>query len=270
MATTLNLTITMIGSDIAYCKVIAGNIDEIIRIYQSQSGHTVSVNNNYSGYDIYIQPCDNSGSFVSATWSNYSSGRPSGNSTIVLPSTTTTFSGTITSSSSSGGGGDSGGGGSPITSSKVSVVFDEGIEYVDIYIDGTSKAIVRDSNFEYYYSTPSNNIQFKATLKDGYSFSINYLYTDSSSISSSNDTLYANFISSQYNATFSTTSSGGGDSGGGDSGGGGGGDSGGSSGGIDYGFYVGGNFCRIYIYDDNNVKRQVAIKVNGKYLGRKT
>ena len=54
MATTLNLTITMIGSDIAYCKVIAGNIDEIIRIYSSQSGHTVSVNNNYSGYDIYI------------------------------------------------------------------------------------------------------------------------------------------------------------------------------------------------------------------------
>lgn len=266
MATTLNLTITMIGSDIAYCKVIAGNIDEIIRIYSSQSGHTVSVNNNYSGYDIYIQPCDNSGSFVSATWSNYSSGRPSGNSTIVLPSTITTFSGTITSSSSSGGGGDSGGG-SPITSSKVSVVFDEGIEYVDIYIDGTSKAIVRDSNFEYYYSPPSNNIQFKATLKDGYNFKINYLYTDSSSISSSNDTLYANFISSYYNAIFSTTSSG---SGGGDSGGGGGGDSGGSSGGIDYGFYVGEKFCRIYIYDDNNVKRQVAIKVNGKYLGRKT
>lgn len=266
MATTLNLTITMIGSDIAYCKVIAGNIGEIIRIYQSQSGHTVSVNNNYSGYDIYIQPCDNNGSFVSATWSNYSSGTPSGNSTIVLPSTTTTFSGTITSSSSSGGGGDSGGGGSPITSSKVSVIFDEGIEEVDISIDGAWKATVRDSNFEYYYSTPSNNIQFKATLKDGYSFSINYLYTDSSSISSSNDTLYANFISSQYNAIFSTTSSG---SGGGDSGGGGGGDSGGSSGGIDYGFYVGGNFCRIYIYD-NNVKRQVAIKVNGKYLGRKT
>ena len=186
MATTLNLTITMIGSDIAYCKVIAGNIDEIIRIYQSQSGHTVSVNNNYSGYDIYI--------------------------------------------------------------------------------DGTSKAIVRDSNFEYYYSPPSNYIQFKAALKNGYSFKINYLYTDSSSISSSNDTLYANFISSQYNATFNTTNSG---SGGGDSGGGGGGDSGGSSGGIDYGFYVGGNFCRIYIYD-NNVKRQVAIKVNGKYLGRKT
>lgn len=266
MATTLNLTITMIGSDIAYCKVIAGNIDEIIRIYQSQSGRTVSVNNNFSGYDIYIQPCDNNGSFVPATWSNYSSGTPSGNSTIVLPSTTTTFSGTITSSSSSGGGGDSGGGGSSITSSKVSVVFDEGIEEVDISIDGAWKATVRDSNFEYYYSTPSNNIQFKATLKDGYSFSINYLYTDSSSISSSNDTLYANFISSQYNATFSTTSSGGG---GGDSGGGGGGDSGGSSGGIDYGFYVGGNFCRIYIYD-NNVKRQVAIKVNGKYLGRKT
>ena len=91
MATTLNLTITMIGSDIAYCKVIAGNIGEIIRIYSSQSGHTVSVNNNYSGYDIYIQPCDNSGNFVSATWSNYSSGTPSGNSTIVLPSTTTTF-----------------------------------------------------------------------------------------------------------------------------------------------------------------------------------
>lgn len=267
MATTLNLTITMIGSDIAYCKVIAGNIDEIIRIYQSQSGRTVSVNNNFSGYDIYIQPCDNSGNFVSATWSNYSSGRPSGNSTIVLPSTTTTFSGTITSSSSSGGGGDSGGGGSPITSSKVSVVFDEGIEEVDISIDGAWKATVRNSNFEYYYSPPSNNIQFKATLKDGYSFSINYLYTDSSSISSSNDTLYANFISSQYNAIFSTTSSG---SGGGDSGGSGGGDSGGSSGGIDYGFYVGGNFCRIYIYDDNNVKRQVAIKVNGKYLGRKT
>lgn len=267
MATTLNLTITMIGSDIAYCKVIAGNIDEIIRIYQSQSGHTVSVNNNYSGYDIYIQPCDNNGSFVSATWSNYSSGRPSGNSTIVLPSTTTTFSGTITSSSSSGGGGDSGGGGSSITSSKVSVVFDGGIEYVDIYIDGTLKTIVRDSNFEYYYSPPSNYISFKATLKDGYSFSINYLYTDSSSISSSNDTLEANFISSQYNATFNTTSSG---SGGGDSGGGGGGDSGGSSGGIDYGFYVGEKFCRIYIYDDNNVKRQVAIKVNGKYLGRKT
>lgn len=267
MATTLNLTITMIGSDIAYCKVIAGNIDEIIRIYQSQSGHTVSVNNNYSGYDIYIQPCDNSGSFVSATWSNYSSGRPSGNSTIVLPSTTTTFSGTITSSSSSGGGGDSGGGGSPITSSKVSVIFDEGIEEVDISIDGAWKATVRDSNFEYYYSTPSNNIQFKATLKDGYSFSINYLYTDSSSISSSNDTLYANFISSQYNATFNTTNSG---SGGGDSGGSGGGDSGGSSGGIDYGFYVGEKFCRIYIYDDNNVKHQVAIKVNGKYLGRKT
>ena len=266
MATTLNLTITMIGSDIAYCKVIAGNIGEIIQIHSSQSGHTVSVNNNYSGYDIYIQPCDNNGSFVSATWSNYSSGTPSGNSTIVLPSTTTTFSGTITSSSSSGGGGDSGGGGSPITSSKVSVVFDEGIEEVDISIDGAWKATVRDSNFEYYYSTPSNNIQFKATLKDGYSFSINYLYTDSSSISSSNDTLYANFISSQYNAIFSTTSSG---SGGGDSGGGGGGDSGGSSGGIDYGFYVGGNFCRIYIYD-NNVKRQVAIKVNGKYLGRKT
>lgn len=266
MATTLNLTITMIGSDIAYCKVIAGTVGEIIRIYQSQSGRTVSVNNNYSGYDIYIQPCDNNGSFVSATWSNYSSGTPSGNSTIVLPSTTTTFSGTITSSSSSGGGGDSGGGGSPITSSKVSVVFDEGIEEVDISIDGAWKATVRDSNFEYYYSTPSNNIQFKATLKDGYSFSINYLYTDSSSISSSNDTLYANFISSQYNAIFSTTSSG---SGGGDSGGGGGGDSGGSSGGIDYGFYVGGNFCRIYIYD-NNVKRQVAIKVNGKYLGRKT
>ena len=259
MATTLNLTITMIGSDIAYCKVIAGNIDEIIRIYQSQSGHTVSVNNNYSGYDIYIQPCDNSGSFVSATWSNYSSGRPSGNSTIVLPSTTTTFSGTITSSSSSGGGGDSGGGGSPITSSKVSVIFDEGIEEVDISIDGAWKATVRDSNFEYYYSTPSNNIQFKATLKDGYSFSINYLYTDSSSISSSNDTLYANFISSQYNATFNTTNSGSG-----------GGDSGGSSGGIDYGFYVGEKFCRIYIYDDNNVKHQVAIKVNGKYLGRKT
>ena len=86
-------------------------------------------------------------------------------------------------------------------------------------------------------------------------------------MSSSNDTLYANFISSQYNATFNTTSSG---SGGGDSGGGGGGDSGGSSGGIDYGFYVGEKFCRIYIYDDNNVKRQVAIKVNGKYLGRKT
>ena len=266
MATTLNLTITMIGSDIAYCKVIAGNIDEIIRIQSSQSGHTVSVNNNYSGYDIYIQPCDNSGSFVSATWSNYSSGRPSGNSTIVLPSTTTTFSGTITSSSSSGGGGDSGGGGSPITSSKVSVVFDEGIEEVDISIDGAWKATVRNSNFEYYYSPPSNNIQFKAVLKNGYSFKINYLYTDSSSISSSNDTLYANFISSQYNAIFSTTSSG---SGGGDSGGGGGGDSGGSSGGIDYGFYVGGNFCRIYIYD-NNVKRQVAIKVNGKYLGRKT
>ena len=266
MATTLNLTITMIGSDIAYCKVIAGNIDEIIRIYSSQSGHTVSVNNNYSGYDIYIQPCDNSGNFVSATWSNYSSGTPSGNSTIVLPSTTTTFSGTITSSSSSGGGGDSGGGGSPITSSKVSVVFDEGIEEVDISIDGAWKATVRDSNFEYYYSPPSNNIQFKAVLKDGYSFSINYLYTDSSSISSSNDTLYANFISSQYNAIFSTTSSG---SGGGDSGGS-GGDSGGSSGGIDYGFYVGEKFCRIYIYDDNNVKRQVAIKVNGKYLGRKT
>lgn len=266
MATTLNLTITMIGSDIAYCKVIAGNIDEIIRIQSSQSGHTVSVNNNYSGYDIYIQPCDNSGSFVSATWSNYSSGTPSGNSTIVLPSTTTTFSGTITSSSSSGGGGDSGGGGSPITSSKVSVVFDEGIEEVDISIDGAWKATVRNSNFEYYYSPPSNNIQFKAVLKNGYSFKINYLYTDSSSISSSNDTLYANFISSQYNAIFSTTSSG---SGGGDSGGGGGGDSGGSSGGIDYGFYVGGNFCRIYIYD-NNVKRQVAIKVNGKYLGRKT
>ena len=266
MATTLNLTITMIGSDIAYCKVIAGNIDEIIRIYSSQSGHTVSVNNNYSGYDIYIQPCDNSGNFVSATWSNYSSGTPSGNSTIVLPSTTTTFSGTITSSSSSGGVGDSGGGGSPITSSKVSVVFDEGIEEVDISIDGAWKATVRDSNFEYYYSPPSNNIQFKAVLKDGYSFSINYLYTDSSSISSSNDTLYANFISSQYNAIFSTTSSG---SGGGDSGGS-GGDSGGSSGGIDYGFYVGEKFCRIYIYDDNNVKRQVAIKVNGKYLGRKT
>lgn len=266
MATTLNLTITMIGSDIAYCKVIAGNIDEIIRIYSSQSGRTVSVNNNYSGYDIYIQPCDNNGSFVSATWSNYSSGRPSGNSTIVLPSTTTTFSGTITSSSSSGGGGDSGGGGSPTTSSKVSVVFDEGIEEVDISIDGAWKATVRDSNFEHYYSPPPNNIQFKATLKDGYSFSINYLYTDSSSISSSNDTLQANFISSQYNAIFSTTSSG---SGGGDSGGGGGGDSGGGSGGIDYGFYVGGNFCRIYIYD-NNVKRQVAIKVNGKYLGRKT
>ena len=266
MATTLNLTITMIGSDIAYCKVIAGTVGEIIRIYSSQSGHTVSVNNNYSGYDIYIQPCDNSGSFVSATWSNYSNGTPSGNSTIVLPSATTTFSGTITSSSSSGGGGDSGGGGSQITSSKVSVVFDEGIEYVDIYIDGTLKTIVRDSNFEYYYSPPSNNIQFKAALKNGYNFKINYLYTDSSSISSSNDTLYANFISSQYNAIFSTTSSG---SGGGDSGGGGGGDSGGSSGGIDYGFYVGGNFCRIYIYD-NNVKRQVAIKVNGKYLGRKT
>ena len=266
MATTLNLTITMIGSDIAYCKVIAGNIGEIIKIYSSQSGYTVPANNNFPGYDIYIQPCDNNGSFVPATWSNYSSGTPSGNSTIVLPSTTTTFSGTITSSSSSGGGGDSGGGGSPITSSKVSVVFDEGIEYVDVYIDGTSKAIVRDSNFEYYYSPPSNNIQFKATLKDGYNFKINYLYTDSSSISSSNDTLYANFISSQYNAIFSTTSSG---SGGGDSGGGGGGDSGGSSGGIDYGFYVGGNFCRIYIYD-NNVKRQVAIKVNGKYLGRKT
>lgn len=267
MATTLNLTITMIGSDIAYCKVIAGNIGEIIQIHSSQSGRTVSVNNNYSGYDIYIQPCDNNGSFVSATWSNYSSGTPSGNSTIVLPSTTTTFSGTITSSSSSGGGGDSGGGGSSITSSRVSVVFDEGIEYVDIYIDGTLKTIVRDSNFEYYYSPPSNYIQFKAALKDGYSFSINYLYTDSSSISSSNDTLYANFISSQYNATFNTTSSG---SGGGDSGGGGGGDSGGSSGGIDYGFYVGEKFCRIYIYDDNNVKRQVAIKVNGKYLGRKT
>ena len=266
MATTLNLTITMIGSDIAYCKVIAGNIGEIIKIYSSQSGYTVPANNNFPGYDIYIQPCDNNGSFVSATWSNYSSGTPSGNSTIVLPSTTTTFSGTITSSSSSGGGGDSGGGGSPITSSKVSVVFDEGIEYVDIYIDGTLKTIVRDSNFEYYYSPPSNNIQFKATLKDGYSFKINYLYTDSSSISSSNDTLYTNFISSYYNAIFSTTSSG---SGGGDSGGGGGGDSGGSSGGIDYGFYVGGNFCRIYIYD-NNVKRQVAIKVNGKYLGRKT
>ena len=259
MATTLNLTITMIGSDIAYCKVIAGNIDEIIRIYSSQSGHTVSVNNNYSGYDIYIQPCDNSGSFVSATWSNYSSGRPSGNSTIVLPSTTTTFSGTITSSSSSGGGGDSGGGGSPITSSKVSVVFDEGIEEVDISIDSAWKATVRNSNFEYYYSPPSNNIQFKAVLKNGYSFKINYLYTDSSSISSSNDTLYANFISSYYNAIFSTTSSGSG-----------GGDSGGSSGGIDYGFYVGEKFCRIYIYDDNNVKRQVAIKVNGKYLGRKT
>lgn len=267
MATTLNLTITMIGSDIAYCKVIAGNIGEIIRIQSSQSGHTVSVNNNYSGYDIYIQPCDNNGSFVPATWSNYSSGTPSGNSTIVLPSTTTTFSGTITSSSSSGGGGDSGGGGSPITSSKVSVVFDEGIEEVDISIDGAWKATVRDSNFEYYYSTPSNNIQFKAILKNGYSFYINYLYTDSSPISSSNDTLYANFISSYYNAIFSTTNSG---SGGGDSGGGGGGDSGGSSGGIDYGFYVGGNFCRIYIYDDNNVKRQVAIKVNGKYLGRKT
>ena len=267
MATTLNLTITMIGSDIAYCKVIAGNIDEIIRIYSSQSGHTVSVNNNYSGYDIYIQPCDNSGSFVSATWSNYSSGRPSGNSTIVLPSTTTTFSGTITSSSSSGGGGDSGGGGSPITSSKVSVVFDEGIEEVDISIDSAWKATVRNSNFEYYYSPPSNNIQFKAVLKNGYSFKINYLYTDSSSISSSNDTLYANFISSYYNAIFSTTSSG---SGGGDSGGSGGGDSGGSSGGIDYGFYVGEKFCRIYINDDNNVKRQVAIKVNGKYLGRKT
>ena len=267
MATTLNLTITMIGSDIAYCKVIAGNIGEIIKIYSSQSGHTVSANNNYSGYDIYIQPCDNNGSFVPATWSNYSSGTPSGNSTIVLPSTTTTFSGTITSSSSSGGGGDSGGGGSPITSSKVSVVFDEGIEYVDIYIDGTLKTIVRDSNFEYYYSPPSNNIQFKAALKNGYSFGINYLYTDSSPISSSNDTLYANFISSQYNAIFNTTSSG---SGGGDSGGSGGGDSGGSSGGIDYGFYVGEKFCRIYIYDDNNVKRQVAIKVNGKYLGRKT
>ena len=266
MATTLNLTITMIGSDIAYCKVIAGNIGEIIRIYSSQSGHTVSVNNNYSGYDIYIQPCDNNGSFVPATWSNYSSGTPSGNSTIVLPSTTTTFSGTITSSSSSGGGGDSGGGGSSITSSKVSVVFDEGIEEVDISIDGAWKTTVRDSNFEYYYSPPSNNIQFKAVLKNGYNFKINYLYTDSSSISSSNDTLYTNFISSQYNAIFNTTSSG---SGGGDSGGGGGGDSGGSSGGIDYGFYVGGNFCRIYIYD-NNVKRQVAIKVNGKYLGRKT
>ena len=266
MATTLNLTITMIGSDIAYCKVIAGTVGEIIRISSSQSGHTVSVNNNYSGYDIYIQPCDNNGSFVSATWSNYSSGTPSGNSTIVLPSTTTTFSGTITSSSSSGGGGDSGGGGSTITSSKVSVVFDEGIEEVDISIDGAWKATVRNSNFEYYYSPPSNNIQFKAVLKNGYSFKINYLYTDSSSISSSNDTLQANFISSQYNAIFSTTSSG---SGGGDSGGGGGGDSGGSSGGIDYGFYVGGNFCRIYIYD-NNVKRQVAIKVNGKYLGRKT
>ena len=266
MATTLNLTITMIGSDIAYCKVIAGNIGEIIRIYSSQSGYPVSVNNNYSGYDIYIQPCDNSGSFVPATWSNYSSGTPSGNSTIVLPSTTTTFSGTITSSSSSGGGGDSGGGGSSITSSKVSVVFDEGIEEVDISIDGAWKATVRDSNFEYYYSPPSNNIQFKAVLKNGYSFKINYLYTDSSSISSSNDTLYANFISSQYNATFNTTSSG---SGRGDFGGGGGGDSGGSSGGIDYGFYVGGNFCRIYIYD-NNVKRQVAIKVNCKFLGRKT
>ena len=266
MATTLNLTITMIGSDIAYCKVIAGNIGEIIRIYSSQSGHTVSVNNNYSGYDIYIQPCDNNGSFVPATWSNYSSGTPSGNSTIVLPSTTATFSGTITSSSSSGGGGDSGGGGSSITSSKVSVVFDEGIEEVDISIDGAWKTTVRDSNFEYYYSPPSNNIQFKAVLKNGYNFKINYLYTDSSSISSSNDTLYTNFISSQYNAIFNTTSSG---SGGGDSGGGGGGDSGGSSGGIDYGFYVGGNFCRIYIYD-NNVKRQVAIKVNGKYLGRKT
>lgn len=266
MATTLNLTITMIGSDIAYCKVIAGNIGEIIRINQSQSGHTVSVNNNYSGYDIYIQPCDNSGSFVSATWSNYSSGTPSGNSTIVLPSTTTTFSGTITSSSSSGGGGDSGGGGSSITSSTVSVVFDEGIECVDIYIDDRWKATVRNSNFDYSCSPPpSNNIQFKATIKDGYSFNINYLYTDSSSISSSNDTLYANFISSYYNATFSTTNSG---SGGGDSGGG-GGDSGGSSGGIDYGFYVGEKFCRIYIYD-NNVKRQVAIKVNGKYLGRKT
>ena len=268
MATTLNLTITMIGSDIAYCKVIAGNIGEIIKIYSSQSGHTVSANNNFPGYDIYIQPCDNSGNFVSATWSNYSSGTPSGNSTIVLPSTTTTFSGTITSSSSSGGGGDSGGGGSSITSSKVSVVFDEGIEYVDIYIDGTLKTIVRDSNFEHYYSPPSNNIQFKAALKNGYNFKINYLYTDSSSISSSNDTLYANFISSYYNATFSTTSSGSG--GGGDSGGSGGGDSGGSSGGIDYGFYVGEKFCRIYIYDDNNVKHQVAIKVNGKYLGRKT
>lgn len=267
MATTLNLTITMIGSDIAYCKVIAGNIGEIIKIYSSQSGYTVPANNNFPGYDIYIQPCDNSGNFVSATWSNYSSGTPSGNSTIVLPSTTTTFSGTITSSSSSGGGGDSGGGGSSITSSRVSVVFDEGIEYVDIYIDGTLKTIVRDSNFDYSYSPPSNNIQFKATLKDGYSFKINYLYTDSSSISSSNDILQANFISSYYNATFSTTNSG---SGGGDSGGSGGGDSGGSSGGIDYGFYVGGNFCRIYIYDDNNVKRQVAIKVNGKYLGRKT
>ena len=266
MATTLNLTITMIGSDIAYCKVIAGNIGEIIKIYSSQSGYTVPANNNFPGYDIYIQPCDNSGNFVSATWSNYSSGTPSGNSTIVLPSTTTTFSGIITSSSSSGGGGDSGGGGSTITSSKVSVVFDEGIEEVDISIDGAWKATVRDSNFEYYYSPPSNNIQFKATLKDGYSFYINYLYTDSSSISSSNDTLYANFISSYYNAIFSTTNSG---SGGGDSGGGGGGDSGGSTGGIDYGFYVGGNFCRIYIYD-NNVKRQVAIKVNGKYLGRKT
>ena len=266
MATTLNLTITMIGSDIAYCKVIAGNIGEIIKIYSSQSGHTVSANNNFPGYDIYIQPCDNSGNFVSATWSNYSSGTPSGNSTIVLPSTTTTFSGTITSSSSSGGGGDSGGGGSPITSSKVSVVFDEGIEYVDIYIDGTLKTIVRDSNFEHYYSPPSNNIQFKAALKNGYSFNINYLYTDSSLISSSNDTLQANFISSYYNTTFSTTNSG---SGGGDSGGG-GGDSGGSSSGIDYGFYVGEKFCRIYIYDDNNVKRQVAIKVNGKYLGRKT
>ena len=266
MATTLNLTITMIGSDIAYCKVIAGNIDEIIRINSSQSGRTVSVNNNFSGYDIYIQPCDNNGSFVPATWSNYSSGTPSGNSTIVLPSTTTTFSGTITSSSSSGGGGDSGGGGSPITSSKVSVIFDEGIEEVDISIDGSSKAIVRDSNFEYYFSPPSNYISFKATLKNGYSFNINYLYTDSSLISSSNDTLQANFISSQYNATFNTTNSG---SGGGDSGGG-GGDSGGSSGGIDYGFYVGEKFCRIYTYDDNNVKRQVAIKVNGKYLGRKT
>ena len=113
MAAILNLTITMVGSDIAYCKVVGGDSrNEITQIYAFQSGYTVPVENSYTGLEIYIQPCDSSGNFVSATWSNYSSGTPGGNSTIKLPAqgidTTVNFSGTVTSSSSSGGGGDSG------------------------------------------------------------------------------------------------------------------------------------------------------------------
>lgn len=262
MAAILNLTITMVGSDIAYCRVVGGDRNEITKVYSSQSGQRVSVENKYTGLEIYIQPCDSSGKFVSATWSNYSIGTPGSNSTIKLPAqdidTPLTFLGTITSGSSSSGGGDSGepgGGGSSITSSTISIVFDEGVEYVEVYIDDQLKITTRASNSQHTYPPPSRYILFKATIKNGYNFNTSYLQTNSSPISSLNDTLQTSLISSYYNATFNTTKPGSGGS---------------SSGGIDYGFYVGGKFYRIYIYDDNDVRRQVAIKVNGKYLGRKT